>query len=62
MCMFFDCNCKVENSLSHPPAGGDAGHDDALGSRGCHSLESPFPKLLKKLLLFQLLEASGTAL
>lgn len=47
------------NSLSHPPAGGDARHNHALWSRGGHSLESPFPKLLKEQLLFQL--EAGTA-
>ena len=57
-----DCDKKVKNSLGHPPAGGDAGHDDALRSRGGHSLESPLPKLLKELLLFQLVDAAGAAL
>lgn len=45
-------NCSY--SLSHSPTGGDASHDDTLWSWGGHSLESPFPKLLKELLLFQL--------
>lgn len=44
----------VGNSPAHPLAGGDAGHDDALGSWGGHSLESPLPKLLKEQLLLQL--------
>lgn len=42
------------NSPAQPLAGGDAGHDDALGSRGGHSLERPLPKLLKEQLLLQL--------
>lgn len=32
-------------------AGRDAGYNDALGARGSHRLEGPFPELLEKLLL-----------
>lgn len=62
VCLLFDYNDKVEHSLSHPPAGRDAGHDDALRSWGGHSLESALPKLLKELLLLQLLEDRCAAL
>lgn len=50
------------NSPDHPPASGDAGHDDALRSRRGDRLESAPPKLLKELLLLQLIEAAGAAL
>jgi len=62
MCLFLNCDEKVENLLGHPPVCGDAGHNDALRSRGGHSLESPPPKLLKELLFLQLLEAGSDAL
>lgn len=51
-----------ENSLDHPLPGGDAGHDDAPGSRGGHSLEGSPPELLKELLLLPLLKAGYGAL
>lgn len=44
-----------------PPAGGDAGHNDALWSRCGHSLECPLPELLKQELLLQLLHIPEAA-